>query len=69
MVENGILSRIIAKIDFLRIFQLTNNFGENLTSGSHGNKVVGITSKSTNLAKITLLVSMETLSHDNSGKI
>ena len=30
---------------------------------------VGVMSKSTNLAKITLLVSMETWSHDNSDKI
>ena len=33
---------------------------ENLTSGCHGYAFVGVMSKSTNLAKITLLVSMET---------
>ena len=65
MVENVKLRKMIAKIDFLRIFQHKENFGENLTSGCHGNTSVSLTSKSTNLAKITFLVSM----HDNSDKI
>ena len=69
MVGNVKLSQIIAKIDFLRIFQQKENFWENLTSGCHGNAFVGIKSKSTNLAKITRLVSMETWSHDNSDII
>ena len=69
MIENVKLRQIIAKIDFLRMFQQKNNFGENLASGCHGNTFVGVTSKSTNLAKITLLVSMETWSHENSDKI
>ena len=69
MVGNVKLSQIIAKIDFLRIFQQKENFWENLTSGCHGNAFVGITSKSTNLAKISRLVSMETWSHDNSDII
>ena len=69
MVENVKLRQIIAKINFLCIFQQKENFGENWTSGRHGNTLVGVTSKSTYLAKITLLVSMETWSHDNSDKI
>ena len=69
MVENVKLRQIITNIDFLSIFQQKDNFVENLTSGCHGNAVAGVTSKSTNLAKITLLVSMETWSHDNSDKI
>ena len=69
MIENVKLRQIIAKIDFLRMFQQKNNFWENLTSDCHGNTFVGVTSKSTNLAKITLLVSMETWSHENSDKI
>ena len=39
-----------------------------MTSGCHGNTFVGIMSKSTNLAKIALLVFMETWSCDNSDK-
>ena len=69
MVEKLKLKQIIANIDFLCIFQQKDNFGENRTSGCHGNALVGVTSKSTNLVKITLLVSMETWSHDNSDKI
>ena len=65
MVENVKLRQIIAKIDFLSTFQQKKNFWENLTSGCHGNTFVEVTSKSTNLAKITLLVSLETCSHDN----
>ena len=68
MVENVKLRRIIANIDFSRIFQQKENFFENLTRGCHGNTFVGVSSKSTNLAKIALLVSMETWSHDNSDK-
>ena len=68
MIENIKLRQIIAKNKFLGLFQQKENFSENLTSGCHGNKFVGVTSKSTNLAKITLLVSMETWSRDNSGK-
>ena len=69
MIENVKLRQIIAKIDFLRVFQQQNNFVENLASGCHGNTFVGVRSKSTNLAKITLLVSMATWSHENSDKI
>ena len=69
MVDNETLRQSIAKIDFLRIFQQRKNFWKNLSLGCHGNKFVGVTSKSTNLAKITLLVSMETWSHDNSERI
>ena len=64
MVENVKLRKIIAKIDFLRIFQQKKNLCENLTSGCYGNTFVGVTSKSTNLGKTTLLVSMETWSHE-----
>ena len=69
MIEKVKLRRIIAKIDISRIFHQKEIFFENLTCGCHGNTFVGVTSKSTNLAKITLLVSMETWSHDNSDKI
>ena len=69
MIENVKLRRIIAKIDFSRIFQQKENFFENLTPGCYGNTFVGVTSKSTNLAKIALLVPMETWSHDNSDEI
>ena len=69
MIENVKLRQIVAKNNFPGIFQQKENFSENLTSGCHGNMSVGLTSKSTNLAKITLLVSMETWSHDNSDKI
>ena len=69
MVEKVKLKQIIAKIVFLRIFHQKQIFFENLICGYHGNAFVGATSKSTNLAKITLLVSMETWSHDNSDKI
>ena len=48
-------------------FHQKRNFLENLTSGCHGKAVVGV--KSTTLAQITLLVSMEVWSHDNSDKI
>ena len=53
-------SKTIAKNYFPGIFQQKENFSENLTSSCYGNTFVGVTSKSTNLAKITLLVSMET---------
>ena len=69
MVENVKLRQLIANIDFLCIFQQKENFWENLMFGSHGNTLVGVTSKFTNLAKIILFVSMETWSHDNSDKI
>ena len=69
MIENVKLRQIIAKSNFPGIFQQKENFSENLTSSCHGNRFVGVTSKSTNLAKITLLVSLETWSHDNSNKI
>ena len=65
MVENVKLRQIIAKIDFLRTFQQEKNFWENLTSGCNSNTFVGVTWKSPNLAKITLLVSVKTWSHDN----
>ena len=68
MIENVKLRQIVAKKKIPGIFQQKDNFSENLTSGCHGNTFVGVTSKSTNLAKITLLVSMETWSHDNSDK-
>ena len=58
MAGNVKLRQIIAKIDFLRIFQV--NFVENLTSVCHGNTFVRVMPKSTNLAKIMRLVSMET---------
>ena len=58
MVGNVKLMRIIVKSDFSRIFQQKENFFENLTRGCHGNMFVGVTSKSTNRDKITLLVSM-----------
>ena len=61
MIENVKLRQIIAKNNFPGIFQQKENFSKNLTSGSHGNTFVGGTSKSTNLAKITLLVSMDPL--------
>ena len=69
MVEKVKLRRTIAKIDFFLNFHQKENFFENLTCGCHGNTFVGLTSKSTNLAKITFLVSMETWSHDNSDEI
>ena len=69
MIENVKLRQIIVKNNFPGIFQQKDNFSENLTSGCHGNTFVGVKSKSTKLAKITLLVSMETWSHDNSDKI
>ena len=64
MVENVKLKRIIAKIDFSRIFQLKEIFLKNLTCCCHGYTFVGVISKSKNLAKIALLVSMETWSHN-----
>ena len=63
MVGKVKLRRIIAKSDFSRIFQQKENFFENLTRGCHGNMFVGVTST------ITLLVFMETWSHDNSDQI
>ena len=69
MIENVKLRQIIAKKNFPEILQQKENFSENLTSGCHGNTFVWVTSKSTNLAKIALLVFMETWSHDNSDKI
>ena len=69
MIENVKLRQIIAKNNFPGIFQPKENFSENLTSSCQGKMFVGVTSESTNLAKITLLVSMETWSHDNSDKI
>ena len=69
MIENVKLRQIIAKNYFQGIFQQKENFSENLTSSCHGNTFVGVKSKSTNLDKITLLVSMESWSHDNSDKI
>ena len=54
MVLNVKLMQIIANIDFLCIFQQKENFWGNLTSGCHGNALVGLMSNSTNLAKITL---------------
>ena len=62
MVENVILRQMIGNKNWQQEF--FNNkiiFGENT--------FVGVMSKSTNLAKITLLVSMETWSNDNSDKI
>ena len=56
--ENGCkckIEAIVVKIDFLRIFQQKENFWENLTCGCHGNTFDGVTSKSTNLVKITPL--------------
>ena len=53
-VENGKIWQIIAKIDFLRIFPPKKKFWENRTSGFHGNTFARVTSKSTNLAIITL---------------
>ena len=69
MVQNVKFRHIFAKIDFSRIFQQKEHFFENLTCVCYGNTFLGVTSKSTNLAKITLLVSMETWSSDNSDKI
>ena len=69
MTENVELRQIIAKNDFPRIFQESENFFEKITSSCDSYTFVGVTSKSINLAKITLLVSMETWSHDNSDKI
>ena len=63
------LRQIIAKIDFLWIFQQKENALENLKSGCHGNVFVGVMSNSTNLTEITLLVSMETGWQGNSDKI
>ena len=63
------LGKEIAKIDFSRIFQQKKNCWESLTSGCNDNTFVGVTSKSTNLAKITFLVSIEAWSHDNSNEI
>ena len=67
--ENVKLRQIIAKIDFSRIFQQKENFFENLTCAFHGNTFAVVSSKSTNLAKITLLVSMVTCPQDNSDEI
>ena len=63
------MRQIIGKIDFPRLIQEKNTFFENKTFSCHGNVFVGVTSKSRNLAKIALLVSMETWSHENSDKI
>ena len=60
MGENVKFRQIFVKIFFSRIFQEKENLDKNLIRGCHGNAFVGVTSKSTNLAKITLLVSMET---------
>ena len=68
MVENVKFRQIIAKNEFPRIFQQKENFVEKLTSGCRGYAFVGVMSKSIKLAKITLLVTMETRSHDNSNK-
>ena len=68
MVENVKLRQIIAKNDFLRIFQQKKIFLENLTSGCHGNMFVRISQNPQILPK-SLLVSMETWSHDNSDKV
>ena len=62
------LNQLIAKIGFLLFFHQKNNVLENLTSDCHGNAFVRVTSKFTNLAKITLLVSMENWSLDNSDE-
>ena len=69
MVEHVKLRQIIAKIDFLRIFQQKENFLRNQTSGCHGNTCVGVTSNSTDPAETAILVTMETRSYDNSKKI
>ena len=69
MIENVKLRQTVAKNIFPSIFPQKENFSENQTSGCHGNMFVRVTSKSTNLAKITLLVSMETWLHDISDKI
>ena len=69
MVENVKLRQIIAQIDFSRIFQQNENSFENLSPSCHGNASVRVMSNSTNLAKISLLVSMETWSHGNSDKM
>ena len=68
MVENIKLRQIIAKIDFMIILQQKREFWEQLTSSCNGNMFVGVMSKPTDRAKISLLVSMETWSHDNSDK-
>ena len=68
MIENVKLRQMIAKNYCPGIFQQIENLSENLTSGCHGNTFIGVTSKSTNLAKITRVVSMKTWSHDNSEK-
>ena len=60
MVENVKFWQIIAKNEFPRIFQQKENFVEKLICGCRGYGFVGVKSKSTNLAKITLLVTMET---------
>ena len=57
------------QIGFSKNFSTKKNFRENLTSSCHGNTFIGVMSKSTNVAKIPLLVSLETWSHDNSDKI
>ena len=67
-VENVKWRQIIAKSGFPRMFQQKENFLLNLTSGCHSYAYVGVAYKLTNLAKITLLVSMETWTHDNSDK-
>ena len=62
MVENVKLRQIIG-------FLLKDNVLENLTSGCHGKAFLRVLSTSINIAKITLLVSKETWSHDSSDKI
>ena len=57
--EHVKLRQTIDKIEFLRIVQQKENVLENLTSACHDHTFVRVTSKSLNLAKITLLVSME----------
>ena len=69
MVVNVNFRQIIAKIDFQRFFHQKGNFFENLTYSCYGHAFFGVTSKSTDLAQITLLVSMESWSADNSNKI
>ena len=44
MVENIKLGQIIAKIDFLRIFQHKEHFRGNVTSSCQGDDFVGVTS-------------------------
>ena len=69
MVENVKLRQLMAKLDFLRIFQQKKNFGENLSSISYVNTFVGVSSKSTkSFSFINIKTSTLIIRTDNSAQ-